>query len=1049
MANEYKTIRCRLDGRQSVSIPIDVKQNGRYVTDPLDVIIRGFLKFEESTSDSNPDSNPDSNELLDKTVVYPVLFTTGTIRINDGRCVITLLPRSEDLFEETESVEESASISDDTITSQGISEDEQITDPGKDPVVIKIETGVIRSPYKLSIEITIVSVGNTDFYTRTVDRGTSPQIEDSDGVISLFQKEKARIPSNIIIDCYNDLDWIPSVDDILGSNSSTREETIEALENLENSTPFGVSPMYDGVVVSARILSDGSVDDDAKTIYVFTDNEANISKASLDNTLDEVNDIDGDKKVPILISNMAVVEPSTLSVKANSSDTKNINKLSFLTGGQALTIIDDSYLDDIVGIFYREAVGALGYGTYEFIADLGEEALINQITGFFDIFTSDANATWSIETSLDGYNFIVVNESYSYLESADFENLYARYIRFKIILITAISNSASVVSEPPALTSIQILYNSYKIAYLYLNRTEVDVQPYQLTMAVDANDVNDDQVRVGVAKSDAHNWIDFSTDSQPSVNQNGKIVVPLRFSQDTLQFQQEPLEKVDTFTLKTEYGSFDAFATVILYDSDDEVIPINYYNLQSRNGLVVFNYALPTDYVDGDYKIGIINSEQYKIGLELTNKTKDMTLELFGIGHLYTTGKDLLPPLAKAMPEVQLVEILGDAFDRFSIMRASYSYYDANFEPEDISQRVIKWFINGSPIAYLDNLTTWNDITDPADPVYVNTVLSYPNDLAVGETIEDWAKKQSDAILSPSDKVHFEITVSDGLLSSSRVKSNVIDVGESSPIMDQIQVMAEYNGEISSRLTSDSRAVIYPSLEDAFHSDSDINQSEIIWYVNDDIFKRGIFGEEVPEGTSPHHEIWPNDIGTEEYRTYGLRILNTVFVQVTPRTGGHIGTPIITDPPVVVQNSLPKIYNAAYIKSVHSESSDITLAWSFLDFEIHLLGDIDETSQYDRTSVKWYRKLSGETVWPTVPVYIFNDIDNNFTTTYSSTAEENTYGGHIITNLTESVETSKTSIIDSNVIHVGQQWFAEIIPHDAVDPGPAVRTPIITITAAS
>jgi len=1009
----------------------------------LDVVIRGFLKFDETTV--HADTNP--NDLLDKTVVYPVLFTTSTIRINDGRCVITLLPRSEDLFEETSSVQESASISDSEITSQGISDDEQITDPDKDPVVIKIETGVIRDPYKLSIEITILSTSGTDFYTQTVDRGTNPQIESVDAVTSLFQKETSRVPSNIIIDCYNDLEWVPSVNDVLGGNDATREEAIEALENLENSTPFGMSPMYDGVVASARILSDGSVDNDSKTIYVFTDNESNISKASLENTIEEVNDIDGDKEVPALIANMVVVEPSTLSVKANSSDTKNINKLSFLTGGQALTVVDGNFLDDIVGIFYREAVGSMGYGVYEFISDLGEEALINQITANFDIPVSGANATWSIETSLDGYNFTVVNDSYSYSESAEFENLYARYIRFKIILITAIEDvqvNPSIYPESPALISIQILYNSYKIAYLYLNRIEVDVQPYQITLAVDANDVNDDQVEVGVAKSDAHNWLDFSTDSQPSIDQNGKVVIPLRFSQDITEFQQEPLKKIDTFTLKTEYGSFDTFATVLLYDDDNEVIPTNYYNLQSRNGLVVFNYALPTDYADGDYKIGIINSEQYKIGLKLTNKTSSTALELYGIGYLYTTGKDLLPPLAKAIPDVQSVEIFGDIFNRFSIMEASYVYYDANFEPEDTSQRVIKWFINGSPISYLDNLTRWNDITDPADPVYVNTALSYPDDLETGETIGDWAKKQSVAILSSGDKVHFEIIVSDGSLSSGRVKSNVAGIGESSPVMDQIQIMAELNGEISSRITADSRAVIYPPLEEVFHSDSDINQSEITWYVNDEIFKSGIFGAEVPENTSPYHEIWPNDQGVVNYVDYGLRILNTVFVQVTPKTGDQVGSPITTDI-VVVENSLPRIYNSAYVKSVHSENSDITLTWDFLDFEIHSLGDIDETSQFDRTSVKWYRKPGGETVWPTTPVYIFNNHDSNFREDFN----EDDYVGHITTNLTPAVNISNTSIVDSSIVHSGQQWYAEIIPHDSIDAGPIATTSIITITAAS
>jgi len=811
MANEYKTIKCKLDGKQSVSIPIDIKQNGRYVTDTVDVIVNGFLKFDQGSS---PEAQGDT--LVDKTVVYPVLFTTDTIRITDGRCIVTIVPRSEDLFEETNVVVESANVSDDDITSQGgIRADEQITDPNKQPTVIKIETGKIRSPYKLSIEITIVSVGGVDIYTQTVDRGTSPEVETFSAVTSLFQKERARTPSNIIIECYNDLDWVPSVDNILGGNSATMAEMLSSLGDLGNSTPFGLSPMYDAVVAAARVLSDGTIDDLKKTIYVFTDNEANISKASLDEAIAEVNDIDGDKRVSVLTANMGIVEPSTLSVKANSSDTKNINKLSFLTGGQALTIIDNSYLSDIVGIFYREAVGSMGYGTYEFIVDIGEEALVNQMTGFFDIPTSDSNATWSIETSLDGYNYTVVNDSYAYSETVVFTNLYARYIRVKIILITAINSVTDeygTTPESPALLSIRILYNDYKISYLYLEKVETDVQPYQLTMAVDANDVSDGQIEVGVAKSDAHTWEDFYTASQPVVNQNGKIVIPLRFSQDTEEFQQEPLSQIDTFTLKTKYGSFDAFASVIIYDGSDEIVPTNNYKLQPRNGLVIFNYALPSDYVDGDYKIGIINSENYKVGIKMTNKTNSTGLELYGVGYVYTTGKDLLPPLSKTAPEAQSVELLGEVFDRFSIMTASYVYYDANFEPEDISQRTIKWYVNGSLTTYLNNIVRWNDVSDPSDPLYVNTALTYPNDLSEGESIEDWAKKQEASILHSGDRVHFEIRVNDGSLASNNVKSNVIEIGAAPPIVDQMRLMGDLDGELTPRISGETNVVIYPSL---------------------------------------------------------------------------------------------------------------------------------------------------------------------------------------------------------------------------------------------
>lgn len=1039
MANEYKTIKCRLDGKQTVSIPVHIKQNGRYVTEPLDIIVRGFLKF------SGVSNVEDANVLEDKTVVYPVLFTTDRIRINDGRCAITLLPRAEDLFEITQSLEASASISNEDIFSQGgVRADEQITSPGKEPVVIRITTNVIRDPYKLSIEVTALSVFSSNLYSNTIDRGTSPQIEEMTDVKSLFQKEKSRAASNIIIDCYNDMDWIPVVDSILGDNDSSMATILEEIDKLQNHTSFGASTMYDAVVAGARILSDNTLEDLRKTIYLFTDNESNISMASLDNAIEEVNDIDGNKNVPVLISNMAVVEPSTLSVKANMSDTKSINKLSFLTGGQALTITDATYQNDIVGIFYREVVGAMGYGTYEFVVDMEDDVLVNHISVFFDIATAGSNATWNIETSADGYNYTALNADYTYADSVDFSNLYARYIRFKIVLITAINSIADeygAYPESPALTSVQILYNAHKIAYLYLNKEDVDIQSYQMVMAVDANDVNDGQIEVGVAKSDSINWSDFSTDSQPVVNQNGKIVIPIRFSQDVEEFQQEPLSKVDIFTLKTEYGSFDPYAAVILYDASDEIIPSNYYVLNHREGMVIFNYALPSDYSDGDYKIGIINQGEYKVGIKFTNKTKDTEIEMYGVGYLYTTGKDLLPPLGKTAPEAQLVFIVNETPNKFSIIEASYTYYDSNFEPEDTTARRIKWFINGVPVNYLEGLTRWNDITDLSDPLYVNTALTYPVELPSGETLDTWIKKQSISILHADDKVHFEIQVSDGTLFSEKTKSADVVIIGTTPVMDQITVMArDDSGNLSNRLTSNQNAVIYPPVDTIFFADSDENQSEIIWYVNDEIFKRGIYGEEAV-GLYPIHEIGVNEVGRENYMDYGLRIGNSIVVQIIPRADGISGDPVTSSiENNVVQNCYPKIFNSAYVNSVYDVNSDVVLTWDFYDFEIHGIGDVDSTNQSDQTGVKWYRKKSddGDDVAAEL-VYSYNDQDSNLPEIF----HVKEYMGHITTSLG-----THTSIIDDDILVVGQRWYAEIIPHDTLDAGETTRMSLITITSS-
>ena len=1051
MAQEYKTIELKLNGKQSLTVPIELKRNGHYLTEEVDIIVRGFLKFED-VSDSDTElyesesyQRQSANTINDKTIVHPVLFVSDRITVENGRTAITLLPRSEDIFEETSTIQERAGsdITDSYIVSQGgISGDEQITNPGKNPVTMLISTGQIRRPYKISIQVTVVSDDPDGPYGQTVDRGTNPVIEDGNSVNSLFRKEKKRIPSNLVIDCYNNVDWIPSINRIIGSNNGSVDSVISNLNDLSYSTPFGASLMYDSLVSASDLMSDTDIDAKKKLIYLFTDNESSISTATVDNAITEINNIDGDKEVPVLVSNMGIVDPPTLSVKANTSDTRDINKIAFETGGQALTIVSEDYLDDVSGIFYSEAVGALGYGTYEFVKDLGAEVLVNSITANFNIPISNASASWSIETSTDGYNYTSISTEYQYNETADFDELYARYIKFKIVMITGF-NSGELGDEyltappSPSLTSVRIIYNTENIVYLYLNLEDEGVSPYQVVLGVDANEVNDEQIKIGVANSNSSNWQDYHFNSKPSVNQNGKVIIPIRFSQDITEFAQESLDKVDNFTLKAHSGPWDPYASVIIYNKNDEIISTDQYKLYPRDGLIILGPSIDSDYVDGDYKIGILNDSNYKVGLKISNKSESTPIEIYGIGYQYTTGKDLLPPVSKASPEASSVVITNEVPHRYSIIEVSYTYFDTNYDPEDLDQTKIHWYINGNRIDYLSNLRKWNDIADPTDPFYTKTSLSYPDsdDLA-GMTVVDWVKRQGVSILNAGDKVYYEIEVSDGSIFGTRTKSGVVEVIESVPVMDSIFVKAQdSDGNITSRLASDTMAVISPPFSESFHADTSENNSEIIWYVNGDTFKRGIYGIDTPSGV-PIEQLRVNEIGVENFRDYGLRYNNRISVQVVPRTATATGDSVILDE-VVVQNSLPKIYDVEYSATVFPKDTNITLNWTFFDFEITALGDVDTTAQEDRTTVKWYRKLPGEETF--THVYTYNDPS---TDSYFEVFEDNTYSsGDIRTSIG-----THSSIIDARLLAAGQQWYAELVPYDTYDFGTSVTSDPITIT---
>ena len=569
-------LRCKLDGKQSVTFPVTLKKNGRFLTESVEIVVRGFIKFKDEANpnvseyESGAYQKDSANLLEDKTIVYPVLFTSDRITINNGKGTITLLPRSEDILSDYATISGRAG----TTETADVSETLQQQSDAK----IIIEVGKERVPYSVSIEITIID-DNGQFYGQTVDRGDNASEEGEDG---LTGQNSFQQTSNLIIEFYSDIEWIPSVKSVLADNSGTSEDALQALNNLANEVSFGSSAMYDALMKSAEILSNNDVDGKRKVIYLLTDNDSNMSIATSNEAINEINAIDGFKQVPVLTGNLQITEPITLSVKANTTDTVNLNKLGFLTGGQSVTVVSEDFIDEIVDVFYGEAVGALGYGYYEFVVDLQDVVFLESVTGDFTINDVRGSASWKMELSNDGFTFTTVDDTFS-ATSVYQEDISARFIKFKVTLLTGFSSDEYLAEpESPTLNGFEIIYNKSKVAYLYLNNQDDGLPPYQMVIAIDGNSVTPDQIEVGLSKSDSSNWSDFSNGSQPTINQNGKIIVPLRFSQDTEEFPQEPLSKLDDFTLKTSYSTWDPYSSVTLYDKDEDVIHSSNYNLYQR-----------------------------------------------------------------------------------------------------------------------------------------------------------------------------------------------------------------------------------------------------------------------------------------------------------------------------------------------------------------------------------------------------------------------------------------------------------------------------------
>lgn len=1031
MSKEYKEIKLKLNGKQNFSIPVSVTKNGRLLDGEVDVSLNGVLKFSHREGDNE-------KEYMEDVEVYPVIFSTDRFKIYNGRFFITLLGRSEDVFEDFEKIEDRLSyVSDNELIGDIFILSDEILNENREPVSIKIVTKQERVPYYISVEI-LVFTEDGEVYFKTVDRGISPISQIRNDVSYLFNKIEKQPKSNIPIKCYNNEDWIPSIKFILKDNNSSKEDIQKKINRLKNSTPFGLSLMYDSLISFSKNLSSNDVDDIRKLIYMFIDNESNVSTYSVRDAINTINNIDGDKKVPVLIGNINTSGSSALSVRANESDTWHINKLSYLTGGQAVSVVDEDHKEEVIGIFYNEMTGAFGSGNYEFIVDLEEECSINNVVAFFDIPLDSSNAYWNIEYSKDGYNYFLIKNNLQYDDQID-TNVYARYLRFKITLIMGFNEDeyASYV-ESPALTGIRILYNKFKILYIYLKTEESKkYSPYHIPLAVDSNKKDEDIIEAGVSLSDSSNWLDFYSKASPSVNNDGKFVIPIRYSKDINEFEQEPLSKIDRFTLRTKYGRWSPYDHIVLYDENDDIINYDRYNFSSRKGLIFLNYSLSDDYKDGDYKIGIIRSDKYKVGLKVINLDIENSLELYGIGYMYSSDRDLLPPISKEAPIARNVRIEDDFIDRFSKVKLYYEYYDSSFEKEDISKRRIRWYINGIHITNLDNIIEWNDIYNIHDPLYEFYGLKYPREEDIlTQTHEDFIKKQDISILNVGDVIHFEIQVSDGFLYSDIVKSNTVRVVGSAPVAARIEIRGREigTGNILDRVTASTDAVFHPSIENQIYAEGNIDDTEIIWYVNDRLFKRGFYVDKPKEDETPITEIRINDTGIDTV-DYALRQGNVISAQIIPRSDGITGRTLFVDE-VVVENSLPRILSYGF-DGVALEGNNLNLVWVFEDFEI-TQGLLGGEFQTDKTTVKWYRKNQGSDSFELV--YTYND--------HSELRDgEHFVISHYQNNImTQFGSNQSRSVISGSKIRSGQTWYAELTPHDGIEYGEKVTTEQVIIS---
>lgn len=1020
--------RIRLDGKQSVGLDITLTDEQGESPSSVRVFVKGYLLLPNSSMGGSGKIN--RNDL-----VYPVVFSTNEFNIIDGFGSTTLLARSDDILRNIRDIKEKLGI------------EGSLTGEGSESDILIIRQGEIRNPYKIRIQISILD----DFYygETTIDledESSVPVSEDPytndpytdvpapvvvenefENCVSIATTkvpnaapgEGSAIPGSSLniegllgdnavfnlvprqsqqllapeVSYFSDIDWLPQVINVLGSNDGTYDEAIRAINRLESQVSFGGSPIYDGLVSVSRILVNDSADGYDKVVYLHTDNEENLSRSSINDAIDEMQSIDGFARVPAVINNYSIVFPLTLSALVARTDTGSLDQIASSTGGQSQTVLSANYVDEVINNTMGRMIGSIGYGVFEYTIDLEAISIINSISVDFILY-DNMDGSWKISVSDDGFNYSDYSNQFDANTEITFNELVGRYVKLQAILLSSLASTSDPYGNnngpvSPAIIGININYNIPKVSYLYLDQETSLFSAQQISVSVNANRPFFSDLDVGVTTGETFNWDDYQDGSKLFIDQYGKIFIPIRTKHET-DTLNEPLENIDGFAFKSKYGSWDRTSRVQIADSSGNIIDSDKYKLFPRNGLVVFK-----EKQSDNLFIDIENSDKIRIGLRITNRKADDTVKISGVGYMYNTNVFLPPPLSERAPSVTNLLINPNDPNIFSVISVSYLFRDLNRDKEDLSQTIIKWFINGIEKEYLRNLRSWNDISNINDPLWKYGLFFSPDDVPDGMTPEQYARQQGQSLLKVGDNIYVTVKPFDGKGYGNEMRSVSVTVLESPPFINSLEILGRLpDGSTQEAITTGTTA--FASYN--FFADNNENRSTIVWYVNGSEFKRGdLLGM---SGSNNNNEIVP---GETQNGVSALEVGNVLQVEIIPSTSIQVGDAVRSGEKTV-ENQPPSVTNVLINPLSPNVRSVLVLTYTFVDSDV----ENNDPLQSNQSSIRWYRSRQGE----------FIEIE---------------------------ALRNQTSVIPS-FLSAGDRWKASVIPFDGVSVGETVESNIVTIT---
>lgn len=678
----------RLDGKQTGAIDIAVAdENGDF---PDSVLVRVYTEY-ASTDGSNA-----------------VLMTKDDITLLNGYGMATLLPRAEDVggvtmldgSERTYNVRVFGVVIDDTY--QGESEAVNLgggksgggggTSGGGSGVNgINIPDGVIVcKDYKTVVDSnqnTTGSILNLGFLS---------------GFLSF--KPIGTTGKSATIQWKSDIEWVPLVKPIIDSNEGTYEDMLDAIDRMSRQEPFGGTVLLDAAHDAGAIIELDTTTS-PKHLLIYSDGEENCSHYTEEEVIAQFEAAQPGRKIPTVSACVRVVPDSMHLDKSIRDGSPTLEQLALDTAGSVMYVVNEGNIPSYVASLII-AKGFLGYGVFTFQVDLGEECRIESLDGLFDVDGLETSAFFRYSIGNEDHEFTPYSDRVVANDLVTLQETEGRYVRFLVEFFAAmeVSPYVATVLEPPRMESMEIIYHKKTTSYIYLNKEEPDYAPHQVVVTFDAVRGRGSELTVGTNTQFTGTWEDYSSPSQPAMDNSSKIVIPIRQPVgNDVTYTLESLEPIDGFIFQAKYGKWANDSDVAVYTSQGELVAAEEYRAFPHKGFVVFNRKRTEDLI-----ISITNQPVVSVAAEVINRVNGEPLKIYGGGFMYSTLQPRrLSQTGTVLPEainlllIPLKPVVGSTFV------ANYTYYDVKGRPE--KGTVIKWYINDAEQVDLQDLRQWSN----------------------------------------------------------------------------------------------------------------------------------------------------------------------------------------------------------------------------------------------------------------------------------------------------------------------------------------------------